>query len=122
MKENLKKFLRYASEHVEVSQKLANASENIDEAIPQIIEIAGEAGFELSAADFEQPSMEEHELAAVSGGATIMSKEDTECFCVFAGGGTKDDFGNACGCPVAGYGSDGYGEQRCICAIGGYGD
>ena len=109
MTDNMLKFLQAVSKDDAMYAKFGTATQE------EMIAMAAEMGIALTAADFEKKAeLDEDELDAVAGGWT-------ECYCAFAGGGTKDDDGKACGCVAGGYGEARSGETRCWCAVSGAG-
>ena len=106
----MKEFLQKVSAEEELVTKIGAMGRD------ELIALAGKMGVPLAEADFAAPcgEVDEDELEAVAGGWT-------ECYCAFAGGGTKDDDGKACGCVAGGYGEARSGETRCWCAVSGAG-
>ena len=128
MSETLKKFLEEISADEELMKKACTASEE------EILALAKEKGYELTAEDLKKQASElsEDELETVAGGKS--------CYCALGGGGTGDGNEDTCACVVAGAGK-GYkvywrawqengewkdektwdSQWRCYCQIGGYG-
>lgn len=123
MNDKLKQFLHEANaDDALFAQMQALKDEpDKDKVIAQTIELAKGAGFDLSAADFEEPASEldDRELADVAGGWT-------HCACFVGGGGTEDVDSRVCSCIALGGGeakktathAEG---NRCVCVAGGYG-
>lgn len=120
MTENLKKFLEYASKNDDTAQKMEALADETDKdaLVRQTIEIAKDAGFSLSAEDFEENAggeLSEDELASVAGGKY--------CYCFIGGGGEASEPDNkTCACVSYGYGKyDGEKKTRCFCILTGEG-
>ena len=119
MTEKLKTFLKKVNGDEAFFKKMEalQAETDRETVIEKTIEIAKEAGFALSPADFEagDGEMDDGEMQAVSGGWT-------KCVCVAGGGGTADKDGGTCACVVAGVGMrKDNNNARCGCPLIGYG-
>jgi predicted ribosomally synthesized peptide with nif11-like leader len=120
MTDNLKDFLKKANSDKELLEKLKAIGDDTDKAsvINKFIEIAGEEGITLTAADFEEQEgeLEEEELFAVAGGFK-------KCKCYVGGGGSADADGKTCACVSYGYGDSKEESKyhRCECILMGTG-
>lgn len=142
MVEQLKAFIRQASENEELAARVKQVAEidDVQGRYEALAQIAQDAGFEVTAGDFEAASspdsgdqtgeLDESELAAVVGGMA-----NNECSCLFGGGGDFSHEGlyEHCACPVCGEGTGWFcsndgssrskdGEFHCFCILGGGGD
>ena len=109
MTENMKKWLEFASQNVEVKSELAKWSQQDrtkEEAKKKAIEVAGRNGFTLTEEDFasaESEELSDDELDAVAGGGCgcpaigygkgidTIENDTYSCFCLAYGlGGTSD--------------------------------
>lgn len=117
MTENLKDFLKKASENEELQKKLESLKDekDMEKIIGQTVKIARDAGFGLSDSDFRTEKMDDEEMAQVSGGWKI-------CFCIAGGGGKEDADGCMCFCIEGGAGErKDSTNNRCICVHYGFG-
>ena len=119
MTEKLKTFLKKVNGDEAFFKKMEalQAETDRETVIEKTIEIAKEAGFALSPADFEagDEEMDDAEMQAVSGGWKA-------CMCVAGGGGKEDAQGDVCACVIAGGGfRKDNGESRCFCLLAGDG-
>ena len=112
MTENMKKFLEMISQDDELAQKCSTMCAK------EIISLAQEMGITLTAADFENPTVEElsdDELDAVAGGQIL------NCSCALGGGGKGDSNDKPCACVALGLGYRKDGSERCFCPLAGIG-
>ena len=119
MTDKFKNFLKKVNGDEALFKKMEALQGETDRktVIEKTIEIAKEAGFALSPADFEADAgeMDDAEMQAVSGGWTT-------CVCPVGGGGKEDKDGNLCVCVAAGMGvRKDNNDPRCACPIIGYG-
>lgn len=113
MSENLQKFLEIVSENEELRDKLNAVTQK-----SAVIEIAKEAGYELTEDDFG-PSVSEvsdEELDDVVGGS-----KGKVCACMVGGGGKAGSGGKTCACVAYGQGDHQDGRIRCLCSFAGTG-
>jgi len=116
MTQKARAFLEFLSKDQALRERAAAARE-----VPELLKLAKEQGFELSAEDLAPPAggeLNEDELAAVSGAGI--------CACVAGGGGTQQGDNHTCACVLAGFGILGSSYKkdkiRCSCFVGGVGD
>ena len=120
MTDKFKEFLKKVNEDEALFKKMEALQGETDRktVIEKTIEIAKEAGYALSPADFEADDggMDDAEMQAVSGGWTT-------CVCPVGGGGKEDAQGGVCACVIQGMGTrkDHKSRFRCLCMVGGYG-
>ena len=120
MTDKFKNFLKKVNGDEALFKKMEalQAETDRETVIEKTIEIAKEAGYALSPADFEavDGEMDDAEMQAVSGGWT-------KCVCVAGGGGKEDAEGGVCACVLEGAGMRKGSSLifRCACVIGGYG-
>lgn len=99
MSEELKKFLEMLSKDVSWRERAAKV-----ETEEEFIEIAREAGFELTKEDMTpKEELDEEEMDAVSGGR----------FCFIIGEGHDTRKGKYCFCVIEGSGGDDPGDMSC---------
>ena len=107
----MKNFLTKVSEDNALTEKICQLDKE------GLVAAAKELGFELTEADFVQPSGElnDDELDAVAGGG--------QCVCVMGGGGSRTDgsIEMPCACVLGGGGESLDRETRCVCALVGAG-
>lgn len=114
MTQKARAFLEFLSRDEALRENAATISE-----LPELLKLARELGFELSAEDVAPPAGEElneDELAGVSGAGM--------CGCFVGGGGTKEGSNKTCACVLAGFGMFELtkSQVRCNCVFGGIGD
>ena len=107
-------FLEFLSRDESLRENAAAISE-----MPELLKLAREHGFALSAEDFVPAAGEElneDELAGVSGAGM--------CGCFVGGGGKKEGSNQTCACVLAGFGmfEETKSQVRCNCVLGGIGD
>ncbi len=121
MSDTLKRFLEAVGKSETLQEKMKAIPKDLprEEAVQKAIEIAAEAGFELSEADMDTnaEAISEEELDAITGGSG--------CGCAGAGGGggtTQDGTTYGCACVLYGQGGDAKKNNRqCWCSIAGAG-
>ena len=131
MTENMKQFLELVTADAALKAEmdelndLHDGEETDEQSIvamkEKIIQMAGQRGIALTAADFgAHTEMTEDELAAVAGGGPA----GDICICPFYGHGTGLGAGGGsgeCKCFVGGLGGGAHRSYTCVCCVGGYG-
>ncbi len=133
MSENLKSFLKLASQDESLKARAAELTKmEKEELVKTCIALAAERGITLTEADFELVSgansreISDEELDAVSGGGTGCFVS-THCVCYLGGSGSGvDEYDKSkyvCACVAYGQGGDGSADDfNCFCPAYGNGD